>query len=72
MEEEKQGTLGSSPTYLDEQGAPCRASDAAFVAQPVTQTVGNSASELTLHVTPVGAPGHARVYAVVLPGGANK
>ena len=71
-EEEKQGTLGSAATYLDEQGQPCRPQDAAFVAQAVTQEVGNSASELTLRVTPVGAPGHARVYAVVLPGGANK
>lgn len=71
-EEERQGTLGGGTAYLDEQGQPCRPQDAAFVVQPVTQPAGNSATELTLRVTPVGAPGHARVYAVVLPVGAEK
>ncbi|HEX4140658.1 MAG TPA: hypothetical protein VHY09_09945 [Candidatus Methylacidiphilales bacterium] len=70
-EEAKQGTLGSGPVYLDDQGAACSPLNAAFVAQPVTQSAGNSVSQLALRVTPVGAPGHARVYAVVLPAGAE-
>ena len=36
------------------------------------QPAGSVASQLTLRVTPVGAPGRARVYAVVLPAGAEK
>jgi 2-keto-3-deoxy-6-phosphogluconate aldolase len=67
IEEAKQGTLGAGPVYLDDQGAACSPVSAAFVVQPVTQAAGNSASQLTLRVTPVGAPGRARVYAVVLP-----
>ncbi len=67
VEEAKQGTLGTSTAYLDDQGTPCSPVDAAFVVQPVTQATGNAASQLTLRVTPVGAPGRARVYAVVLP-----
>jgi uncharacterized protein (TIGR02598 family) len=66
-EEAKQGTLGSGPAYLDDQGAACSPLNAAFVVQPVTQAAGNSASQLALRITPVGAPGRARVYAVVLP-----
>ena len=70
-EEAKQGTLGTGPIYLDDQGATCSPLRAAFIAQPVTQAAGNSATQLALRVTPVGAPGHARVYAVVLPVGAE-
>jgi uncharacterized protein (TIGR02598 family) len=65
-EEARQGTLGSGTACLDDQGAACNPLDAAFVVQPVTHVAG-SASQLTLRVTPVGAPGRARVYAVVLP-----
>lgn len=70
-EEAKQGTLGSGTLYLNDQGAACSPLSAAFIAQTVTQSAGNSASQLALRVTPVGAPGHARVYAVVLPVGAE-
>jgi uncharacterized protein (TIGR02598 family) len=66
-EEAKQGTLGTATSYLDDQGAPCNPQSAAFVVQPVTQSAGSVGSQLALRVTPVGAPGHARVYAVVLP-----
>ncbi len=70
-EEAKQGTLGTATMYLDDQGAACSPLNAAFVVQPVTQSAGSGASRLSLRVTPVGAPGHARVYAVVLPAGAE-
>ncbi len=70
-EEAKQGTLGTGPVYLDDQGAACTPLSAAFIVQPVTQAAGSSASQLALRVTPVGAPGRARVYAVVLPVGAE-
>ena len=68
-EEAEQGTLGAGPVYLNDQGGACSPLNAAFIAQPVTQAAGTSASQLALRVTPVGAPGHARVYAVVLPVG---
>ena len=67
MEEGRQGTLGTAIVYLDDQGTACSPLNAAFVVQPVTQATGNLASQLTLRVTPVGAPSRARVYAVVLP-----
>ncbi len=70
-EEARQGTLGTSPVYLDDQGAACSPLNAAFVAQPVMRSAGNVGSQLALRVTPVGAPGRARVYAVVLPTGAE-
>lgn len=70
-EEARQGTLGAGLLSLDDQGAPCSPLSAAFVAQTVTRNVGNASSQLALRVTPVGAPGHARVYAVVLPVGAK-
>jgi type II secretory pathway pseudopilin PulG len=67
VEEAKQGAPPASPAYLDDQGAACAPQNAAFVVQSVTQAAGNSASQLTLRVTPVGAPKRARVYAIVLP-----
>src|ERR1700744_5813649 len=70
-EEAKQGTLGTATVYLDDQGAACSPLNASFVAQPVTQSAGSVGSQLALRVTPVGAPGRARVYAVVLPVGAE-
>jgi uncharacterized protein (TIGR02598 family) len=70
-EEARQGTLGTGPAYLDNQGEACAPLNAAYIAQPVTQAAGTSASQLALRVTPVGAPGRARVYAVVLPVGAE-
>jgi uncharacterized protein (TIGR02598 family) len=67
VEEAKQGTLGGGTLYLDEQGVACIPPGAAFAVQTTTQAVGNSASRLTLRVTPVGLPDHAQIYAVVLP-----
>ena len=66
-EEAKQGTLGTATAYLDDQGAACSPLNAAYVVQPVTQNAGNVGAQLALRVTPLGALGHARVYAVVLP-----
>jgi hypothetical protein len=71
-EEEKQGTLGAGPAYLDDQGAACSPLSAAYIVQPVVQGAGSAASQLLLQVTPVGAPQRAWVYAVVLPVGAEK
>ena len=71
-EEEKQGTLGASPAYLDDQGEACNPLSASYVAQPVMQSAGSTASQLLLRVTPVGAPQRAWDYAVVLPAGAEK
>jgi uncharacterized protein (TIGR02598 family) len=70
-EEAKQGTLSSGTLYLNDQGAACSPLSAAFIAQAVTRSAGSSASQLALRVTPVGAPDHTRVYAVVLPVGAE-
>jgi len=67
VQEARQGTLGIVPQYFNDQGAACTPLEAAFMVQPVTQAIGNSASQLTLRVTPLGAPDRARVYAVVLP-----
>jgi uncharacterized protein (TIGR02598 family) len=67
IEKARQGTLGTGPAYLDDQGTACNSNSAAFIVQPVTQVVPNSVPQLMLRVTPVGAPSRARVYAVVLP-----
>jgi len=66
-EQAKQGALGSGTVYLNYQGLACNPPSAAFVVQPVIQSAGGVGSQLALRVTPVGAPGRARVYAVVLP-----
>ena len=70
-QEARQGTLGTGPVYLDNHGEACSPLNAAFIAQAVTQPAGNSASQLSLRITPLGAPGHVRIYAVVLPAGAE-
>ena len=66
-EEAKQGTLGTTTAYLDYRGVACSPLSAAFVVQPVTHSAGSVGSQLALRITPVGDPGRARVYAVVLP-----
>ncbi len=69
-EEGRQGTLTSGTTYLDIQGtAVGSASMAAYWAQSTLQTgVSNgSLTQLTLTVTPLGAPDRTRTYAVVYP-----
>ena len=71
-EEAKQGTLGTATMYLDYRAVACSPLSAAFVVRPVTQSAGSVGTQLALRVTPVGDPGRARVYAVVLPVAAEK
>ena len=68
IEEAKQGTLGTAPVYYDEAGAVCGVTQAAYMAQPVVAPFAPSLSQVTLRVTPVGAPDRARIYAVVFQG----
>jgi len=67
MQEAQQGTLPSGTVYLNFEGNPCNASQAAYRAQSTSQNVAGSASltRLAVHVTPVGAPDRARTYALV-------
>jgi uncharacterized protein (TIGR02598 family) len=67
MQEAQQGTLGSGTLCFDFTGAPCAATQAVFTAQEKVQAVGGSSalSQLTLTVSPVGAPSRARTYALV-------
>jgi uncharacterized protein (TIGR02598 family) len=67
VQEAEQGTLPSSPVYLDFEGAACGSSQAAYTAQATSQPVtGSSAlTRMTLQLTPLGAPDRARIYAVV-------
>lgn len=69
IEEARQGTLASGTVYLDIQGTVLNSSQAAaYTAQStsVTPYTGNaSLTQMTLRVTPVGAPDRARTYAVV-------
>lgn len=68
VEQAKQGTLGTTPLYYDETGALCNAAQAAYTAQPAVATFAPSLSQVTLRVTPIGAPDRARIYAVVFQG----
>ena len=68
VEEAKQGTLGTVPVYYDETGALCNAAQAAYAAQPAVAPFAPSLSQVTLRITPVGAPDRARTYAVVFQG----
>jgi uncharacterized protein (TIGR02598 family) len=69
IEEAKQGTLASGTVYLDIQGTALNSSQAAvYTAQStsVTPYQGNaSLTQMTLRVTPLGAPDRVRTYAVV-------
>jgi len=69
IEEAKQGTLASGTVYLDIQGTVLNSSQAAaYTAQStsVTPYQGNaSLTQMTLRVTPLGAPDRVRTYAVV-------
>ena len=68
IEEARQGTLATGTVYLDIQGTPLNsAQTAAYTAQTTSQPVaGNSSlTSLNLQITPVGAPGRTRIYAVV-------
>jgi uncharacterized protein (TIGR02598 family) len=68
IEEAKQGTLASGTVYLDVQGTALNSPQmAAYTAQTTSQTAVERASltQLTLRVTPLGAPDRTRIYAVV-------
>jgi type II secretory pathway pseudopilin PulG len=67
VEEAKQGTLTPGTTYLDVNGMPCTAAQAAFRAEPTPVSVGGAGglSRLSLKLTPLGAPDRARTYVVV-------
>jgi uncharacterized protein (TIGR02598 family) len=68
IEEAKQGTLASGTVYLDSQGALLQSPQtAAFTAQSSSQATATSPAltQMTLRVTPLGAPDRARIYAVV-------
>ena len=67
MQEAQQGTLAIGTNYLDFQGNTCSPAQAAYTALGTSQTITGSASlnRLTVQVTPLGAPDHARTYALV-------
>jgi uncharacterized protein (TIGR02598 family) len=69
IEEAKQGTLATGTVYLDIQGTVLNSAQAAaYTAQntPVTPYLGNaSLTQMTIRVTPLGAPDRVRIYAVV-------
>jgi len=69
IEDAKQGTLTSGTVYLDIQGTALNsAQTAAYTAQStsVMSYQGNtSLTQMTLRVTPLGAPDRVRTYAVV-------
>ena len=68
IEEAKQGTLASGTVYLDFEGAACGSAQAVYTVRStsVTPYLGNaSLTQMTLRVTPLGAPDRARIYAVV-------
>ena len=72
-EEARQGILGAGITYLDLQGNPCSATEAIYKVEstftPLAATSGKAPflTRLTLRLIPLGAPDHARIYAVVYP-----
>ena len=64
----EQGTLAPGTAYLDFEGAACGSTQAAYTSQStsVTPYLGNaSLTQMTLRVTPLGAPDRARIYGVV-------
>jgi uncharacterized protein (TIGR02598 family) len=69
VEEAKQGTLASGTVYLDIQGTVLNSPQAAaYTAQSTSATpyLGNaSLTQITLQITPLGAPDRTRIYAVV-------
>jgi uncharacterized protein (TIGR02598 family) len=67
VQQAEQGTLGAAPLYYDETGAASSVSGAAFTAQAAIQPYATSLSQVTLRITPIGAPERARTYAVVFP-----
>jgi len=68
IEQAKQGTLNTASSYYDETGAPCNGAQAAYTAQPAMAPFATSLSQVTLQITPTGAPDRVRIYAVVFQG----
>jgi uncharacterized protein (TIGR02598 family) len=66
VQEARQGTLTAGTTYFDLNGAPCSSTQAAYSAQAMAAPLAGSLSQVTLQVTPLGAPGRSRTYAVVV------
>lgn len=68
-EEARQGTLATGTLYLDIQGNVLTSARMAVYAvqnASVTPYLGNaSLTQMTLRVTPLGAPDRARIYGVV-------
>ena len=67
VQEAKQGSLPMGTVYFDSEGAICSFGQAAYTAQSTSQPVAGSPAltQTALRVTPLGAPDHARTYAVV-------
>lgn len=68
IEEARQGTLPPGSVYFDDSGGSLPSSQAAaFAAQATSQTPAQSTAltQMTLKVTPIGAPDRMRTYAVV-------
>jgi uncharacterized protein (TIGR02598 family) len=67
MQEVQQGTLAPGTNYFDFEGNTCSSAQAAYTAQSTSQAVTGSASltRTSVQVTPLGAPDHARTYALV-------
>jgi len=68
IEEARQGTLVPGTVQLDFEGAPCASAQSVYTAQTTSVTpylANTSLTQMTLRVTPLGAPDRARTYAVV-------
>jgi len=69
IENARQGTLAPGTVYLDIQGTSLNSAQmAAYTAQSTSVTpyqASASLTQMTLRVTPLGAPDRARTYAVV-------
>ena len=69
IEEGKQGTLSAGTMALDFQGNPAGSSPTVYTAQTTFLPVTGSTTltQMTLRITPLGAPDRARTYAVIMP-----
>jgi uncharacterized protein (TIGR02598 family) len=69
IEDARQGTLAPGTVYLDIQGTALNsAQTAAYTAQSTSVTPyqgSSSLTQMTLQITPLGAPDRVRTYAVV-------
>ncbi len=67
IEQAKQGTLATGTIYLDSGSNPCASNQAAYAVLGTSTPLSAGTTRLALRVTPVGAPGSARIYADVFP-----